>query len=119
MLGAIKLDTGRLARVVTGSGPGLRVIGNDPSDDARLVAMDVPDFDAARSLCLKAAAHFPGIRTQSWDVALTAAGPVLLELNFGGDLNLHQLAHHRGILSDTYCRHLRACGYKRSLPLAQ
>lgn len=118
MLGAIELDTGRLTRVVTGSGPGLRVIGNDPSDDARLVAMDVPDFDAARSLCLKAAAHFPGIRTQSWDVALTAAGPVLLELNFGGDLNLHQLAHHRGILSDTYCRHLRACGYKRSLPLA-
>ena len=119
MLGAINLDTGRLARVVTGSGPGLRVIDNDPSGNAELVAMVVPDFDAARSLCLKAAALFPGIRTQSWDVALTAAGPALLELNFGGDLNLHQLAHNRGILSDSYCRHLRACGYRGPLPQAR
>lgn len=116
MLGAIDLDTGKLARVVTGTGPGLRIIESSPSGDVPLTGMAVPDFDAARSLCLKAAVHFPGIRTQSWDVALTAAGPVLLELNFGGDLNLHQLAHNRGILSDTYCRHLRACGYKGRLP---
>jgi putative polysaccharide biosynthesis protein len=116
MLGAIDLNSGRIARIVTGTGAKLRVIEHDAAGSGSLVGSAVPDFDAARSLCLKAAALFPGIRTQSWDVALTADGPVLLELNFGGDVNLHQLAHNRGILSDSYCRHLRTCGYKRRLP---
>ena len=117
MLGAIDLDSGRIARIVTGTGTKLRTIEHDASGSASLAGSAVSDFAAARSLCLKAAALFPGIRTQSWDVALTADGPVLLELNFGGDLNLHQLAHNRGILSDSYCRHLRACGYKGRLPV--
>jgi hypothetical protein len=37
---------------------------------------------------------------------------VLLEVNFGGDLNLHQLAHRRGALSDSFAAHLRRCGYR-------
>ena len=52
------------------------------------------------------------IRTQSWDVALTDKGPVLLEVNFGGDLNLAQLAHGTGVLDDAYANHLRRCGYR-------
>jgi hypothetical protein len=53
-----------------------------------------------------------GIRTQSWDVALTDRGPVILEVNFGGDLNLHQLAHGAEVL-DPFCdTHLRRCGYR-------
>ena len=34
---------------------------------------------------------FAGVRTQSWDVALSDQGPGFLEVNFGGDLNLAQL----------------------------
>ena len=55
---------------------------------------------------------FAGIRTQSWDVALTDRGPVFLEVNFGGDLNLPQLANGKGVLDDTYAEHLRHCGYR-------
>ena len=116
MLGAIDLETGRLMRVVTGTGAELKAIEPLFPDGRPLIGMAVPDFDAARSLCLRAASHFSGARTQSWDVALTANGPVLLEVNFGGDLNLHQLAHNRGILSDSFCGYLRACGYKGRLP---
>ena len=57
-----------------------------------------------------AAPIFAGIRTQSWDVALTEAGPVILEVNFGGDLNLAQLATGKGVLDDEYCEHLKGCG---------
>ena len=62
-----------------------------------------------------AAETFAGIRTQSWDIALADPAPVFLELNFGGDLNLHQLAHGQGVLDDQYRTHLRRCGYKGRL----
>lgn len=116
MLAAIDLASGTITRAIVGTGSSLKIIEQEPATGAALIGFALPDFEAAQSLCLRAAVHFGGIRTQSWDVALTADGPVLLEMNFGGDLNLHQLAHNRGILSDAYCRHLRACGYKRRLP---
>ena len=39
-------------------------------------------------------------------------GPVLLGVNFGGDLNLAQLAHRAGVLDDAYAEHRRQCGYR-------
>ena len=63
-------------------------------------------------LVKEAARLLPGIRTQSWDIALTDAGPVPLEVNFGGDLNLAQLAAGAGVLDETYREHLRTCGYR-------
>jgi hypothetical protein len=62
-----------------------------------------------------AAQTFAGIRTQSWDIALADPAPTFLELNFGGDLNLHQLAHGQGVLDDQYRTHLQRCGYKGKL----
>ncbi len=60
----------------------------------------------------RAATVYAGIRTQSWDVALTDRGPVFLGLNLGGDLNLHQLAHGPGVLDPAYEEYLRRCGYR-------
>ncbi len=51
---------------------------------------------------------FADTQTQSWDVALSTNGPVFLELNSSGDLNLHQLAHGTGALDDAHRSHLRA-----------
>jgi len=53
-----------------------------------------------------------GIRTQSWDVALSDQGPGFLEVNFGGDLNLAQLANGKGVLDEGYIEHLRECGFR-------
>ncbi len=39
-------------------------------------------------------------------------GPALLEVNFGGNLNLAQLAHGAGVLDDAYAEQLRRCGYR-------
>ena len=61
---------------------------------------------------ISAAEILPGIRTQSWDIALAAEGPVILEVNYGGDLNLVQLAHGIGVLDERYVEHLARRGYR-------
>ena len=47
-----------------------------------------------------------------WDIALTDVGPVPLEVNFGGDLNLAQFAAGAGVLDETYREHLRTHSYR-------
>ena len=58
-----------------------------------------------------AAPLLPGLCIQPRDVALSDAGPVLLEVNWGGDLNLAQLATGDGVLDQVHAAHLRRCGY--------
>jgi len=112
MLGALD-GTGTVWRAITGAGVTLREMAEHPDTGAALAGLAVPDWQPAVDLCRHAAAMFPAIRTQSWDIALTDTGPAVLEFNFGGDLNLHQLAHRRGALTPTYVEHLRRCGYQR------
>jgi hypothetical protein len=111
MLAAIDAD-GRIVRVISGKGPHEREVAQHPATGATLVGLQIPAWNELGRVALNGAALFPAIRTQSWDVALTEQGPHLLEVNFGGDLDLHQMAHRRGALSPTYAAHLKACGVK-------
>jgi len=114
-LGAIDLASGRITRVVSGAGADLMVDAPHPDTGAPIVGTTVPGSQALTDMVRTASHVFAGIRTQSWDIALTADGPVFLELNYGGDLNLHQLAHGAGVLDETYREHLRRCGYRGKL----
>lgn len=116
MLGALELETGRITRIVTGTGPGLQEMTHHPVTESKLVGMALPEWQVAKTMCRRAAMALPGLKTQSWDIALTNRGPVAIEVNWGGDLNLHQLAHNRGILSPTMIAHLKRCGYSGKLP---
>jgi hypothetical protein len=109
MLGALDQD-GIVRRVVTGVGAATRELASHPDTGMPLVGLAVPDWQRVTTLALRAAPLFPCIRTQSWDIALTGRGPLVLELNPGGDLNLHQLAYRRGALTERYIAHLEGCG---------
>ena len=117
MLGAVEIDNGQISRVVTGTGANLARIDVHPETGVDMTGLELPDWSAATSLCLRAAGALPGLTTQSWDIALTAKGPVAMEVNWGGDLNLHQLAHGRGALTPEFAAHLRKRGYKGKLPI--
>ena len=82
-----------------------------PETGQPFIGFAIPDWHRLCDLAQEAASVFPGIRTQSWDVAITERGPVFLEVNFGGDLNLAQLAEGRGVLDDEYRAHLRECSF--------
>jgi hypothetical protein len=110
MLGAIALESGTIWRVVSGTGAGLSINPNHSETRRAFLGIEIPGWVEIKELVLAAAPIFAGIRTQSWDVALTEAGPVILEVNFGGDLNLAQLATGKGVLDDEYCEHLKGCG---------
>jgi len=98
-------------------GTGMDMVINAPHPDtgATIVGTIIPNWEKLTELVRTASQVFAGIRTQSWDVALSANGPVFLELNYGGDLNLHQLAHGEGVLDDVYRSHLQRCGYRGKL----
>lgn len=112
MLGAIDRSTGRIASCVRGTGAQLARDETHSDTLQPVTGFEIPQWSELCDLTREAASIFPGIRTQSWDVALTDQGPVFLEVNFGGDLNLAQLAHGEGVLDETYRAHLSQCGFK-------
>ena len=69
----------------------------------------MPDWPALTALGLEAATVFPGLRMQAWDIALTDRGPVLVEVNIGGDFNLPQLAHDQGLMDERFRAFLERC----------
>jgi hypothetical protein len=114
----IDLATGRVERVVQGRGPerapvyGLGFEGTaieaHPDTGERLIGVQLPDWDRAVALCLHAAAAFPGIRYQAWDLALTPDGPTIVELNFNGGIG--QIPGWRGVNDADFRRFLASTG---------
>lgn len=100
LLALVDPDTGMVQRVITGPGLGLRQVSQHPDNGQQLVGFTLPDWSALRELCLSASTAYPGLRLQNWDIALSESGPVILEVNVEGSMDLHQLAGARGILDD-------------------
>jgi hypothetical protein len=113
---AVEIESGKITAIITNEDGNHFSTATGNMDGCLVTGFEIPDFQATIKLLTAAARHFPAIRTQSWDVAVTNDGPVLMELNFGGDLGLVQLAHGSGILTGEYCDHLRKSGYKGQLP---
>lgn len=102
--------TGRVIRAVT-MARGLPIeVSAHPDTGAVLGDIILPQWAEVRELVATAAPHFPGLRIQAWDVALADGGPVLLEVNIGGDFVLPQLALGRGIATDAFMEVLTAPG---------
>ncbi len=114
-LGALDLETGRIKRVVKGTGLELAEDAVHPDTGHNIVGTTIPHWEQIVTEVKLAAKTFAGIRTQSWDIALSDPAPTFLDMNFGRDLNLNQLAHGAGVLDYVYRAHLRRCGYRGRL----
>lgn len=101
LLAAVDPVSGRVQRVITGPGLGLREVERHPDTGQALRDTVLPNWGQMRDICLSAATCFPGLRLQNWDVAIGQSGPVILEVNVEGSMDLHQLAGGRGILDQT------------------
>lgn len=109
MLAAIDVESGRVERVVRGTGPDQADVDVHPDTSQRLGGMRLPDWRRLTEECLRAATALPGLRLQAWDVAMCEAKPVFLEVNVGGDFNLPQIALGRGFLDARFRAFFDSC----------
>ena len=98
MLGNVDVVSGEVTRVQRGIGLGMEEDVPHPDTGKPLKGFALPDWSQLTKTCLAAATIAPELKFQHWDIALTDHGPVLLELNVQGSLDLLQLATRTGIL---------------------
>lgn len=82
-----------------------------PVTGAPLAGETLPLWEPTIELARTCAPVFAPVRYQSMDIAITPAGPVLIEVNTGGSFALAQLATGRGFLTGEVRELFRECGH--------
>ena len=100
MLAAVDSETGVMDAAVTAYGLDRERRAAHPETGAAIEGARYPMFDEAIALALKAARAMPGSVIMGFDVAITANGPIVLEINESPDLMMLQIASDRGVLDE-------------------
>lgn len=115
LLADVDMASGTVRRVIRGFGLKFEELTEHPDSGRLLRGLVLPDWDKTIALCLDSAAIFSGLGYQSFDIALTPAGPVVVEVNTGSAFNLSQLVTGRGFLTDRFAEFLRRNRYRLKL----
>lgn len=115
MLARVDMDTGRVVRVISGVGFAQREVETHPISGERLIGFRIPWFREAVDYVKRGATAFPGFLCQGWDVALCEDGPVMLEANWFGDVDLPQQSMRRGFMDAGFRALLRERNLERFL----
>ncbi len=83
--------TGRIGDVIEIAGPERRNRAHHPDTGQLIEGHVIEGWDEIVALAFTAARAFSPFRMQHWDVALTTRGPVLLEMNYVGDVEPLQM----------------------------
>ena len=110
---ALDPDTGTLRTARTKDAFGTTDHASHPATGAPLVGETLPLWDRVLDLARTCAPVFAPIRYQSMDIAITPAGPMLVEIDTGGSFTLPQYASGRGFLTDEVRAFFRACGHAK------
>jgi len=106
---AIDPATGVLGRGVVKPKYGTQWLDTHPDTAVRFSGLAIPFWNEILELCKRAARVAPNMRSVGWDVALTPAGPVLIEGNPDWDLPMVQV-HTRGLLQPEVRKQLARFG---------
>jgi hypothetical protein len=98
ILASVDKETGLVLRATQGGGPKRRELDAHPDTGRAIKGAKLPQWAAAKTLCLDAAKTMPSLRLQAWDISICDSGPVLNEVNVGGGYYLQQLAADSGML---------------------
>jgi len=101
LIANINLKNGLIDAPVTGTGANISTVSQHPDTGMELLGLKVPMWESVCSMCLTAAQLFPGLRMQHWDIALCPDGPVALEVNVEGSVDLHQISGRKGFYDKT------------------
>ena len=109
LIAPVDVETGRLGAAKCGVGTALTTSTHHPDTQAAIEGIIIDGFADARDTTLDAAAIYPDLHMQSWDVAFTDQGPSLVEMNPGGHFRMLQLAGERGVFDPAFHQFLQDC----------
>lgn len=113
MLAAVNNNDGRVERIINSIGFNQQEVSEHPETKQPLLNFHLPQWSEIKQLCLTAATSLPGVLIQSWDVALTDKGPILIEMNPTGDLHGSQYVDGKGIYDQQMREFIRHYAYPR------
>jgi hypothetical protein len=77
--------------------PTMQELPNHPDSGERIEGFVVPAWDQVIRLALQAQESLPQLKSAGWDIAVTDAGPLLVETNLTYSVDIMQVAHRRGL----------------------
>jgi hypothetical protein len=98
LLAQLDIESGRVMRVVRGSGTEREEVSHHPDTGVRILGMNVPNWREVRQLAMDGAKLLSELPLVGWDIAPIDSGAVLVEPNVTPDFQLHQIADMRGVL---------------------
>ncbi len=93
-------QTGMIGRVVRGKGPQTEELTHHPDTGATLTGRSIPMWDKVREVIEQTGSLYVPVGYQSLDIAITADGPTVVEVNTGSSFTLPQIAKGTGFLTD-------------------
>jgi putative polysaccharide biosynthesis protein len=109
LLATIDPGTGRITRVVRGTGLAQEEVTQHPDTGAELIGIEVPCWHEIVGMARSAAATLEEVPLIGWDMAATEAGIAIVEPNFTPDFGLPQIADRRGVLDQQFNAFLTRC----------
>ena len=100
LLASIDAETGKITRVITGTGLEQSEVTHHPDSNIALLGLEIPHWNAVKALNEQCARLFEPLHFVSTDIAITDDGPVVVEVNIGGSFTLPQMLYQTGFLSD-------------------
>lgn len=97
LIGNVDLESGKIKFAVTGVGANIRKVDTHPNTGKSLTDIPVPLWNEVKQYVTAGALLFPGLKMQHWDIALCPEGPIALEVNVEGSMDLHQIASNKGV----------------------
>lgn len=88
--GAIDLETGRLTEVLNGVGFNYSTMERHPDTGRATADFVLPDWRETVDLIQRGHRAMPGLRIIGWDIAFTASGPTVVEINANSDYFISQ-----------------------------
>jgi len=100
LLGGMNVADGRITRVVGRVNNRIGTVTTHPDTGMQFNQYILPDWSQLTEICERAANYLMGMNLHHRDIALTERGPVVVENNEIGDLDLHQHANRKGFWSE-------------------
>ncbi|MGP0059763.1 MAG: sugar-transfer associated ATP-grasp domain-containing protein [Beijerinckiaceae bacterium] len=108
LLAKIDVDTGKIGRVISGTGFEAACKTHHPDSGAPFEGASLPQWDEMKAVALEAARVMHHMPMLGWDMGPTSAGPVIVEMNETPDFFLNQFADARGVLEPDFVRFIAA-----------